>query len=119
MSSGGSRFLLSAGPQLMLGRGAKRVTAHAAAGVVLASTVMSLDGLGTDDRYTRRNRYTDLAPVLQTGAGLSLRLARTSPSTARWRMPSSDPRATGSTDTFGSGASPGPTGNRASAGRKS
>lgn len=76
VSSGGSRFLLSAGPQLMLGRGAMRVTAHAAAGVVFASTVMSLDGLGTDDRYTRRKRYTDLAPALQTGAGVSLRLSR-------------------------------------------
>ena len=76
VSSGGSRFLLSAGPQLMLGRGATRVTAHAAAGVVFASTVMSLAGLGTDDRYTRRKRYTDLAPALQTGAGVSLRLAR-------------------------------------------
>jgi hypothetical protein len=76
VSSGGSRFLLSAGPQLMLGRGARRVTAHAAAGVAFASTVMSLAGLGTDDRYTRRKRYTDLAPALQTGAGVSLRLAR-------------------------------------------
>ncbi len=76
LNSGGSRFLLSVGPQLMLGRGATRVTAHAAAGVVLASTVMSLAGLGTDDRYTRRKRFTDLAPALQTGAGVSLRLAR-------------------------------------------
>ena len=76
VSSGGSRFLLSAGPQLMLGRGAVRVTGHVAAGVVLASTVMSLDGLGTDDRYTRRKRYTDLAPTLQTGAGVSLRVSR-------------------------------------------
>lgn len=76
VSSGGSRLLLSAGPQIMLGRGATRVTAHAAAGVVFASTVMSLAGLGTDDRYTRRKRYTNLAPELQTGAGVSLRLAR-------------------------------------------
>jgi hypothetical protein len=76
VNSGGARFLLSAGPELTLSGGAKRVTVHAAAGLVFASTVMSLGGLGNDDRYSRRKRYTDLAPALQTGASITLRLAR-------------------------------------------
>jgi hypothetical protein len=76
-ATGTTRLTLLAGPELVLTFGAARASLHALAGPVGAFTVMSLDGLGTDERYSQRKRYSDLAAQAQTGLGVGVSLGRT------------------------------------------
>ena len=76
-NSGSTRLTLLAGPELAIRFGAARASLHALAGPVGAFTVMSLDGLGTDERYSQRKRYSDLAAQAQTGLGVGVSLGRT------------------------------------------
>ena len=76
VNSGSTRLVLLAGPELMTHVGPVRANVHAVAGPVGAFTVMSLSGLGTDDRYSRRKRYSDLAGAVQAGMGIGVALAR-------------------------------------------
>lgn len=75
VSTASTRLVLTAGPVLekRLGRAGGHV--RASAGVAYASTTMGLTGLGIDERYTRRKRYTDLTVVLQAGVGFTFRVS--------------------------------------------
>jgi hypothetical protein len=76
VSTGGSRLALSAGPVLAFPLGPVRASLNAGVGATGAFTTMSLTGLGSDDRYSRPKRFSDLAPVFQVGVGAGVRLAR-------------------------------------------
>ena len=76
VSTGGSRLALSAGPVLVFPLGPVRASLNAAVGAAGAFTTMSLSGLGSDDRYNRPKRFSDLAPVFQVGVGAGMRIAR-------------------------------------------
>lgn len=69
-NSGSTRLTLLAGPELGVKLGTVRASLHALAGPVGAFTVMSLDGFGTDERYSQRKRYSDLAVQAQAGLGV-------------------------------------------------
>jgi len=76
VSSGSTRLSVLAGPELVTRVGPIRASVHAIAGPAGAFTVMSLSGLGTDDRYSRRKRFADLAGAAQAGLGIAISLAR-------------------------------------------
>jgi hypothetical protein len=76
VSTGGSRLALSAGPVLAFPLGPVHASLNAGVGATGAFTTMSLTGLGSDDRYSRPKRFSDLALVFQVGVGAGVRLAR-------------------------------------------
>jgi hypothetical protein len=76
VSSGSTRMTLLAGPELVTRVGPVRTHLHVLAGAAGAFTTMSLAGLGTDERYTRRKRFSDLAGAAQAGLGVEVSLAR-------------------------------------------
>jgi len=76
VSTGGTRLTLLAGPEWSFCLGPVRTTLSAGAGAAGAFTAMSLSGLGTDDRYNRLKRFSDLAPAVQAGAGVGVRVSR-------------------------------------------
>lgn len=76
VSTGGSRLALSVGPVIAFPLGPVRTSLSAGVGAVGAFTTMSLSGLGSDDRYNRPKRFSDLAPVIQVGVGAGMRIAR-------------------------------------------
>jgi hypothetical protein len=75
VSSGSTRLTLLAGPELAMRLGPMRANLHVLAGPAGAFTTMSLAGLGTDDRYSRRKRFSDLAGAAQAGLGVGVSLA--------------------------------------------
>jgi hypothetical protein len=75
VSTGSSRLMLTGGPAVQLRRGRGAATIETRAGLAYASTTMALSGLGIDERYTRRKRYTDLAVALQAGLRLAYRVS--------------------------------------------
>ena len=76
VSSGSTRLTVLAGPEFVTRVGPVRTSVHVIAGPAGAFSVMSLSGLGTDDRYARRTRFSDLAGALQAGLGVGVSLAR-------------------------------------------
>jgi hypothetical protein len=76
VSSGSTRITLLAGPEVVTHVGPVRAHVHVLAGPAAAFTTMSLAGLGTDDRYSRRKRFSDLAGAAQAGLGVEVSLAR-------------------------------------------
>ena len=76
LNSGSTRLTLLAGPELVTRVGPVRGRFHVLAGPTGAFTAMALAGLGTDERYSRRKRFSDLAGAVQTGVGIEVSLAR-------------------------------------------
>jgi hypothetical protein len=75
VSTGSTRLVVTAGPALTKRLGRAGAQIHAGAGLAYASTTMGLSGLGIDERYTRRKRYTDLTVALQAGVGFTVRVS--------------------------------------------
>jgi hypothetical protein len=75
VSTGSSHLILTGGPAVAMRRGRARATIEMGAGLAYASTTMALSGLGIDERYTRRKRYTDLTVALHAGLRLAYRVS--------------------------------------------